>query len=644
MGEKQVKDRPAGDGLQAFTRHVLQDLRALEQIIADGMIESDVQRIGAEQELFLVHRNWRPALKAYEMLAALDDPQFTTELGLFNLECNLQPRVLGGPCLTEMQTELEGLVDKARRAAAALDLEVVLIGILPTLRKSDLGIESMTPEPRYHALSDALNELRGGDYEFHIKGTDELIVRHHTVMLEACNTSFQTHLQVGPQDFPNAYNIAQTVAAPIIAASCNSPLLFGRRLWHETRIALFQQSIDTRSSIDHLRERSPRVTFGRDWVKRSVLELYREDVARFRALLGAHLDEDPFAVLQAGGIPRLKALTMHNSTVYRWNRACYGITAGKPHLRIENRVMPSGPSLPDAMANAALWFGVMKGLCDRYDDITQVMQFADAKSNFNTAATLGLRAQFSWLEGEIIPAQTLICDRLIPMAETALKAHGIDAADVDRCLGIVDRRVRQGLTGAEWQLRSYAALPGRGTMSEKLNAITGATVARQKSGKPVAEWDLARIEEGGGWKHTFATVEQYMTTDLFTVHEDEPVELVANLMDWERIRHVPVEDNEHRLVGLVSYRMLLRILAEGHVTERQQRMAVREIMRQGKDLATIPPETTTIEAIRLMRERRVGCLPVVRDGTLVGIVTQRDFMDVARDLLEAKLAGDGGAG
>lgn len=180
-------------------------------------------------------------------------------------------------------------------------------------------------------------------------------------------------------------------------------------------------------------------------------------------------------------------------------------------------------------------------------------------------------------------------------------------------------------------------------MSEKLNAVTGATVARQKSGKPVADWDLARIEEGGGWKHTFATVEQYMTTDLFTVHEDEPVELVANLMDWERIRHVPVEDNEHRLVGLVSYRMLLRILAEGHVTERQQRMAVREIMRQGDNLATIPPETTTIEAIRLMRERRVGCLPVVRDGTLVGIVTQGDFMDVARDLLEAKLAGDGGA-
>lgn len=642
MGEKQVTDRPEGDGLQAFTRHVLHDLRALEQIIAEGMIESDIQRIGAEQELFLVHRNWRPALKAYQMLAALDDPQFTTELGLFNLECNLRPRVLGGSCLAEMESELNGLVDKARAAAVAQGLEVVLIGILPTLRKSDLGMESMTPEPRYHALSDALNALRGGDYEFHIKGTDELIVRHHTVMLEACNTSFQAHLQVGPRDFPNAYNIAQTVAAPIVAAACNSPLLFGRRLWHETRIALFQQSIDTRSSIDHLRERSPRVTFGRDWVRRSVLELYREDVARFRALLGANLDEDPYAVLAAGGIPRLKALTMHNSTVYRWNRACYGITEGKPHLRIENRVMPSGPSVPDAMANAALWFGAMKGLCDRHEDITRVMQFADAKSNFNTAATLGLRAQFSWLDGEIIPAQTLICDRLIPLADEALKAHGVSAADVDRLLGIVDQRVRRGMTGAEWQLRSYAALPVRGTMTEKLNAITGAAVARQRSGKPVAEWDLARIEEGGGWKHTFATVEQYMTTDLFTVHEDEPVELVANLMDWERIRHVPVEDNEHRLVGLVSYRMLLRLLAGGQVTERQQRMAVREIMRQGQDLATIPPETTTIDAIRLMRERRVGCLPVVKDGALVGIVTQRDFLDVARDLLEAKLAGDAG--
>lgn len=635
MGDKTIGGELDGSALRDFTCRVLEDLRALERILGEGLIETDVRRIGAEQEMFLVQQDWRPSLAAYELLEAIGDPHFTTELGLFNLECNLDPQVFEGTCLSRMEAQLDALLAKAHAAAAELGIHVALTGILPTIRKADLGMDSMAPEPRYHALARALDRLRGGDYEFNIKGIDELIVRHHTIMLEACNTSFQAHLQVAPGEFAKLYNLSQVAVAPVLAAAVNSPLLLGRRLWHETRIALFQQSIDTRSSIDHLRERSPRVTFGRNWVKRSVLELYREDVGRFRALLAADIAEEPLAMLDRGEVPRLKALSLHNGTVYRWNRACYGITDGKPHLRIENRVMPSGPTPMDEMANTAFWLGLVGGLSDRYEDITRVMHFGDAKTNFHSAAQHGLRAQFHWIDGETMPAQTLICDRLIPMAADALRARGIDAADVDRYLGLLDQRVRRGVTGAEWVLRSLNQMGTLGTLGERLNAVTAATIARQAEGKPVVDWPLAGIEEGGGWKHTFHTVEQYMTTDLFTVHQDEPVELVANLMDWERIRHVPVEDNQHHLVGLISYRMLIRLLANRSRDDRPR--SVSEIMRKGESLVTIPPETTTVQALKVMRDHNVGCLPVVKNERLVGIVTQRDFMDVARDLLAEKL-------
>lgn len=637
MGEKQITGEVDNAQLRRFTQRVLEDLRALEQILAEGMIEHDVRRVGAEQEVFLVDRSWRPALAATEVLATIDErAHFTTELALFNLEMNLDPLVFAGDCLSRMERQLGDLVARAREGARAHGLDLVLTGILPSLRKSDLGMESMVPEPRYYALAKGLDRLRGGAYQFHIKGLDELMIQHDSVMLEACNTSFQVHFQVAPDEFANLYNISQVALGPVLAAATNSPLLFGRRLWHETRIALFQQSIDTRSSIDHLRERSPRVTFGNRWVRKSVLELYREDIGRFRAILAAELPEDPFAVLAEGRAPRLQALTLHNSTVYRWNRACYGLTDGKPHLRIENRVIPAGPSLVDEVANAAFWFGVNCALSSAHPDVTQVMDFGDAKSNFHAAARHGLRAQFRWIGGETIPAQTLICQRLIPAAGEALIERGIDAADVKHYLGIIEERVRSGINGSEWALRSLEQMGTRGNLSERMNALTAATLARQKENRPVHSWEPARLEEGGGWKESFNKVEQYMTTDLFTVHEDEPVELVANLMDWESIRHVPVEDHAHHLVGLVSYRALLRLLARGWPGEGQRNVPVSAVMK--REVLSIPPEMPTLEAIRMMREHQVGCLPVVKNDKLIGIITQADFVDVARDLLEAKLS------
>jgi len=635
MGEQKVEAEFAGPDRRRFMRAILRDLQALEAMLANGMIEEGVRRVGAEQEVFLVDRHWHPSPGALKAIELAKDSHLTTELGLFQLECNLDPQLFGGDCFSRMEHQLSALLGHLRRSIAPAGLEIVLTGILPTLRRSDLGLENMVPNPRYQALNRAMTALRGHDYEIAIRGADELRLKHDSVMVEACNTSFQVHLQSGGAEFPNLYNISQALAGPLLAACSNSPLLFGRRLWAETRIALFQQAVDTRSPL-HEREVQARVSFGDRWLRRSVVDMYREDVARFRTLVGTAADEDPMAVLERGGVPELRSLRLHNGTVYRWNRACYGITDGKPHLRIENRVLPSGPSITDEVANGAFWYGCMLGLAAKHEDLTKVMEFEHARANFTAGARDGLGAPMLWLEGKELSAQNLLLDHLLPLAEQGLASGGVDIEDSRRYLGTIERRVRSGRTGSRWLLFSLAQMKNHGTSAERLAALTSATVARQHSGATVDAWEPAQRVEAGGWKHNYLHIEQYMATDLYTVQEDDPVELAANLMQWHGIRHVPVEDQEHRLVGLVSYRALLRLLLTNMDARGADSIPVSEVMH--RDPYTVAPGTTTVRAIELMNQHKVGCLPVVQRGRLVGMITPGDFADIASQLLKQKLA------
>ncbi len=636
VGQHEITREPDAEQLRVFTKKLLADLRALERMLDRDQLESDVRRIGAEQELFLVDSSWRPAPLALEVLAAIDDPHFTTELGRFNIEFNLDPITLGGDCLRRMEEQVVALLERASKAMRSLDGEVVLTGILPTLEKSDLHLGNMTPMARYHELNDAMTRLRGRQYDFRIKGRDELLIQHDNVMLEACNTSFQVHFQTSPGEFARRYNLAQAVAAPVLACATNSPLLFGRQLWRETRIALFQQSIDTRALTPAMRELRPRVSFGRQWVESSVLEIFREDIAHFRVLMSTEVDEDPFEVLAAGRIPTLPALRLHNGTIYRWNRPCYGILEGRPHLRIENRVLPSGPTPRDEVANAAFWFGLMSGLAGIYEDITKVMEFELARENFVAAARLGLGAQFAWPGRDKIPAQDLILQELLPLAREGLADVGVDPADVSRYLDLIEERVRCMRSGSQWQIDSLAAMKGRSSRSERLAALVAATVRRQAEGRPGHEWEVAALGEAGEERTHYLRIEQLMTTDLFTVGEDELVDMVAYVMNWKNIRHVPVEDNEHRLVGLVTHRSLLRLVGESLASATVRAVPVREIMTS--EVVTVRPETSTLEAVRLMRQHKISCVPVVEDDNrLVGIVTERDFMGIAGQLLESFL-------
>ncbi len=634
MGEHDVSENRA-EALRKFTKALLDDIRALEKMIDDGQIESGVRRIGAEQEMFLIGRDMNVAPKSVQVLETAGDHRLTTELAQFNLEANLSPLEFGGTCLREMEAEIVETVNIARAAAREHDADVLLTGILPTLRKSDLGLDNLTPAPRYRELNRCIRELRGGDFHIMIKGVDEFETTHDNVMLESCNTSFQIHFQVSAEEFAPLYNLAQFVTAPVLAAAVNSPVLFQKRLWAETRVALFERSIDTRRDQRMERTSSARVHFGEDWLDTSVLEVFKRDVSRFRVMLSRELDEDPMVVLRRGDIPELNALRLHNGTVWRWNRACYGIGGGVPHLRIENRVLPAGPTVVDEVANAAFFFGLMIALGDRFSKIDEVMPFDDVKANFFSAGRHGLQAQFSWLGERTVTAQELIVSELLPAARDGLMTRGIDLEDIDRYLGILQERVTSGKTGTRWFMGSLAAMDRSATIDVRYRTLTKSMLEHSHAGHPIHQWPRAVIDDKARpLKASLETVSQLMSTDLFTVRPGDIIDLAAALMDWERIRHVPVEDDDGRLVGLLSHRQLLRQLTQrsqdaGNEAERPR---VEELMT--RDPVTAAPDTPTLQAIRTMRERKVSCLPVVRAGKLVGLLSERDLINVTARLLE----------
>ncbi len=636
MGAQDVKPTDGPSGRQSM-RLVLRDLDALEEMLVSDVFETDTRRIGAEQEVILVNDSYLPAPVSVEVLERITNPQIVPEIARFNMEMNCSPLVLGGACFSALEGQIGELLDEVAEATAQEGATPLLAGICPTIELSDLRRGNMVPKPRYARLDEVLKQMRGSDFELRIEGADELHVLHPTVMLESVNTSFQVHYQVTPDEFAEVYNMSMALAAPVLAAAVNSPILFGKRLWRETRIAIFQQVVDSRGSGAGRRDFLGRVRFGEKWID-SVLDIYRADVARFRQIVAAGDDaaSDPFEDIEAGRAPKLAALQAFNSCVYRWMRPCYGITDGKPHLRIENRMLPAGPTVLDEVANAAFWIGLMSEGPRAWPDITERIDFKETRANFLKAAREGLSCHFTWLDDVEVPARELIPDILIPVARRGLERQGVEAGDIDRYLSIVESRVVSRQTGAHWVLGSVAKMHGVGTRAERLACLTRSMIENQRSGKPVHEWPIENLMSGHeSISSAFATVAQCMTTDLFTVQEDECIDLVASIMDWERLRHVPVEDGNRRLVGLVSYRSLIRSLVKRRADEYEHPIAVRSIMVP--DPVTTTSDTPTLEAIRLMREHEVSCLPVVDDGRLVGMISERDYSRIAGRLLEDAL-------
>lgn len=636
MGEQRVSIVKEQPQMQKFVRYLLNDVKALEYMLDNDWFESDVTRIGAEQEMCLVdNKDFKPASIAMEALKRMKDWDWVeTELARFNLETNLTPHVFEKTCLSDLETENLEKLNKIRDKLKRMKSKVILTGILPTLRKSDLDFHNLTPKKRYFALMEAIQEqLLGTDFELNLHGIDELRLKHNSPLLEAVNTSFQVHLQVSPKEFVPLYNIAQALAGPVMAIAANSPMVFGRRLWHETRIAMFQQALDTRTSHEHLRERSPRVSFGNGWLDKSVLEIYREDIARFRVLLAADLEEDSVDLIKKGKVPKLRALQVHNSTVYRWNRPCYGVSDnGKPHLRIENRVLPAGPTVIDEVANAAFWLGAMVGMHDKIKDIREHLSWEDVSDNFNKAAKFGIDTTFNWFGEKKISACDLLLKELIPIARHGLTLKKVAKEDIDRYLGVIEARAKLHMNGARWQLRAFSNLRKTIASDEALSILTASIIKNQETETPVHLWELPEPEVLAEYSPGKLRVEEFMATDLFTVQKDDLIELVAELMDWRKIRYMPVEDAKGNLVGLITSRLLLRYYSRQHSFNGKTAATVKDIMIE--NVITIGPEKTIVEALQEMRGNKIGCLPVVKNGELIGIITEMDFLRISGRLIE----------
>lgn len=637
MGEQRVSLLSDKAQMHRFVKQLLSDVRSLKYMIDNDWFEDDITRMGAEQEMCLVdNKSFKPAPIAMKALKRLKNYEWVeTELARFNLETNLTPRELTETCLSDLEAESIEKLEIIRAKLKKLDTNIVLTGILPTLRLFHLDLENLTPKKRYFALMNAINKQlsSGNSYELRLMGIDELLIKHDSPLLEACNTSFQVHLQVAPNDFVHMYNIAQALAGPVMAIAANSPIVFGKRLWHETRIALFQQALDTRATSNHMRERSPRVNFGNGWLKESILEIYQEDISRFRVLIAGDIEEDSQEMIKNNEIPKLRALQIHNSTVYRWNRPCYGISPnGKPHLRIENRVLPSGPTVLDEVSNAAFWLGCMIGLSDKVKDVRNHISWEDVRDNFGKAAKFGIDTKFTWFKDEKISAVDLVLNHLLPIARKGLKSRGVSSDDIDRYLGVIEERAKAHNNGARWQLRAYTKLIGETSRDEALSCLTASIIKNQEQEIPGHKWKLPDLSDLLTYDPSHMLVEEFMYTDLFTTRKDDIVELVSDMMNWKGIHYAPVENKKGELVGLATSQQILNYFNSIKKQNGKETVLVEDIMIKNPIVTT--PDASIIDAMDLMKKNKIGCLPVVKEKELVGIITEMDFIQISNRLIE----------
>lgn len=616
MGELNVKKITKNEDKVGYIDQLLTDIEALEYMMENKMFKKRPVRIGAEQEFCLVDENWEPTNKADKILEDINDPHFTSELTLYNLEINLDPHALKDRCFSELHTQLKELLEKAKSNAAKHGTKVILTGILPTVDTKFLETSYMTPIKRYQVLNEAIKDIRKEDIELHIKGVDEVNLHHNTILYEGCNTSFQSHLQIDADNFADTYNWAQAIAGPILSVCTNSPVLLGQELWEETRIALFTQSVDTRASTFILNEKESRVGFGNDWVSGSVADYYKDAVIRFRSLLTTDFDTDSMTLLKSGQTPKLRALALHNGTIYKWNRLCYGVTDNVPHVRIENRYMPSGPTTDDEIANMMLWVGVMMGRPKAFNEIHNKMNFNDIKGNFFNAARYGMAAQFKW-DGKLISSQELLLDHFLPMAFRGLYSMGVEPRDAEHYLSIIENRIRSN-NGSQWMIKSFRKLKESYKIPDALKILVATMYERQEKRYTVDVWQLPRGDEYVIPKGQLK-VKDRMNRKTMSAQENDSADLVLKMMLWKNIHHAPILDHNLDLSGLLTWTDVKNYMEN----PAKLKKSIGSVMT--RDLITTTPETSLKEAKELMSSNSINCLPVVEGKKLIGIITTNDL-------------------
>jgi gamma-glutamyl:cysteine ligase YbdK (ATP-grasp superfamily) len=491
VGEEVKRTTYEGAHRQEYRRKVQLCLDVFETMLAQSSFEFDRPLTGMEIECNLVDGDYQPAMSNQDVLAAIADPAYQTELGAYNIEFNVPPRPLPGRTVMELEADVRASLNAAETKANAGGAHIVMIGILPTLMPEHLHGAWMSKSTRYQALNDSIFTARGEDIQIDISGPEPLSLNSASIAPESACTSMQLHLQVSPADFANNWNAAQVLAGPQLALGANSPYFFGHHLWSETRIELFTQATDTRPDELKAQGVRPRVWFGERWIT-SIFDLFEENVRYFPSLLPEVSDEDPVAELAAGRTPQLSELRLHNGTVYRWNRPVYDVVDGRPHLRVENRVLPAGPSVIDMLANSAFYYGMLRTLSEEDRPLWTKMSFAAAQQNFLAAARHGMRASLYWPGLGEVTTEELVLGELLPMAHEGLTRWGVATEVRDRFLGVIEGRARTGRNGAAWQVSTVRRLQERGmprpaALAEMLRRYCD----HMHTNEPVHTWDTA---------------------------------------------------------------------------------------------------------------------------------------------------------
>jgi gamma-glutamyl:cysteine ligase YbdK (ATP-grasp superfamily) len=477
---------------QRYREKVTLCLDVFERMLAYSRFDFERQMTGMEIELNLVGEDYRPMMDNAQVLAHIADPEFQTELARYNIEFNVTPRPLPGNSALELESDLRVSLNRAERKCTDLGTHIIMVGILPTVMPEHFEGEWMSANVRYRALNDAVLNARGEDVYLDIEGpSGEHLTRYaDSLAPESACTSMQLHLQVEPSAFADYWNAAQVLAGPQLALGANSPFFLGQQLWAESRIPVFTQSADTRSIELKNQGVRPRVFFGERWIT-SIFDLFEENVRYFPALLPEISGEDPQAVLDAGGVPSLAEMRLHNGTVYRWNRPIYDIVDGRPHLRVENRVLPAGPTIVDALANSAFYYGMLRMLAQEDRPLWTRMSFAAAEDNFTAGAREGIDARLFWPGRGDLPATELILRHLLPMANEGLRQWGVSDAVRDRYLSVVEGRCLTGVNGATWQVDAVRRLQDRGLdRAEALRQMTAQYAENMHANIPAHTWEL----------------------------------------------------------------------------------------------------------------------------------------------------------
>jgi hypothetical protein len=477
MGQEINRTHFSEADLQQFSALLADETAALRSFAKAGGFSDPRYVAGFELEAWLLDHAGLPSPVNASYLQALNNPLVVPELSRFNVELNAPPLEMGAGTLAAMEESLLGTWEDCQQVAHDMDTVLAMIGILPTIRDEDLCLANMSAMNRFDVLNaQVLQQRNGAPIRIDIEGCDHLVLSRPDVMLEAATTSFQLHLQVPFDRAGRYYNASLVSCAPLLAAAVNSPLLFGQRLWQETRVPLFEQSVELGGYSGLAEPTVRRVTFGRGYVARSPLELFQENLEHYPVLL---------PMPQAEPASRFPHLRLHNGAIWRWVRPLIGFDgAGQGHVRLEQRVLPSGPTVLDMVANAALYFGLVHALARQPHAVELDLPFAAARANFYAAARQGLQAELTWLDGRRYVARGLILDAALPLARQGLQDFGLPDAEIEHYLGVVEARVRSGQTGSAWQLQRLAQVNG------DVHRMMDDYLDNQRSGAPVHEWNL----------------------------------------------------------------------------------------------------------------------------------------------------------